>query len=159
MAYAIKGSEEITNSADMIDGREVSDRIDYLESEREPLESAVTDCIDALESALEEDKDSGGVLMEALGTAKKELAEWEASEEGGELQALKSLYDDISRDSTLIRESYFEDYAQQLADDLGYTSSKMQWPYTCIDWEKAAHELQSDYSCVDFDGVTYYTRG
>lgn len=30
------------------------------------------------------------------------------------------------------------------------------WPYNCIDWEKAANELKQDYSTVDFEGETYY---
>ena len=27
-----------------------------------------------------------------------------------------------------------------------------------IDWAQAAHELQMDYTSVDFDGVTYWIR-
>jgi len=166
MAYTIKGSDEITNSADIIEGRDVSDRIDYLEGERNTLESAVIEAQEALSEAesawIAGDEPEACFdateFNEAVEEASQALKEWDESEEAEELKKLKALYDDISRDSTLIRESYFEDYAQQLADDLGYTSSKMQWPYTCIDWEKAARELQSDYSCVDFDGVTYYTR-
>ena len=32
------------------------------------------------------------------------------------------------------------------------------WPFNCIDWEKAAEELQQDYMSIDFDGVTYWMR-
>jgi antirestriction protein len=58
----------------------------------------------------------------------------------------------------LIRDSYFEDYAQELADDLGLLQKGSTWPYTCIDWEQAARELQMDYSMVTFDGVDYWVR-
>lgn len=59
---------------------------------------------------------------------------------------------------TLIRESYFKDYAQELADDIGAIKDSAQWPYTCIDWNQAAMELKMDYIGVEFDGVTYFTR-
>jgi len=59
---------------------------------------------------------------------------------------------------TLIRDSYFQTYAQELAEDIGAVKDDAQWPYTCIDWEHAARELQYDYSSVDIDGVTYWTR-
>lgn len=65
----------------------------------------------------------------------------------------------------LIRDSYFVEYAQELADDVGALSryglsanGSLEWPYYCIDWELAARELQHDYSAVDFDGVTYWVR-
>jgi len=59
---------------------------------------------------------------------------------------------------TLIRDSYFREYAEQLADDLGYTHRACSWPYTCIDWDSAARELQVDYFTVEFDGVQYWIR-
>ena len=167
MGYRVKGSEEITNSADVIDGRDVSDRIEYLESERESLESAVIEAQEALSEAesawIAGDEPEACFdateFNEAVEEASQALKEWDESEEAEELKKLKALYDGISRDSTLIRDSHFREYAEQLAgDDLGYTEGKMRWPYTCIDWEQAAEELQSDYSCVDFDGVTYYAR-
>lgn len=59
---------------------------------------------------------------------------------------------------TLIADSYFEQYAQELADDIGAVDSKASWPNDCIDWAKAARELQVDYTTVDYDGVTYWFR-
>jgi hypothetical protein len=59
---------------------------------------------------------------------------------------------------TLVRESYFEDYARQFAEDVGAISGDEQWPANCIDWERAARELRMDYSSVDFDGETYWYR-
>jgi hypothetical protein len=59
---------------------------------------------------------------------------------------------------TLIRDSYFIDYARQFAEDIGATGDDAQWPATCIDWNQAAAELQMDYTPVEFDGVTYWAR-
>jgi hypothetical protein len=34
------------------------------------------------------------------------------------------------------------DYAQQLAEDLGLRLDRMEWPFTCVDWEDAWQELR-----------------
>lgn len=39
-----------------------------------------------------------------------------------------------------------EDFAENMADELGLLNREMSWPYDCIDWEKAARELMYDYS-------------
>jgi hypothetical protein len=59
---------------------------------------------------------------------------------------------------TLIRDSHFQTYAQELAEDAGLTDKPQAWPYTCIDWEQAARELRYDYASIDIGGVTYWTR-
>lgn len=59
---------------------------------------------------------------------------------------------------TLIRDSYFKEYAMELADDIGAVPNDVTWPLTCIDWAQAARELRMDYTAVDFDGVTYWVR-
>jgi hypothetical protein len=59
---------------------------------------------------------------------------------------------------TLIRESYFEDYAQELAEDIGAVNRGATWPNNCIDWKQAARELQYDYTSTQIDGVTYFYR-
>ena len=85
--------------------------------------------------------------------------------ETAELQALRALAEEASGyaadweyGETLIRDSYFQDYAQELAEDCGMLKDATSWPLTCIDWEQAAKELQQDYTAVEFDGVTYWIR-
>ena len=56
----------------------------------------------------------------------------------------------------LIRDTYFQEYAQELANDLGLLDDNPRWPNNHIDWEAAANELKMDYAVVDFDGVDYY---
>ena len=60
--------------------------------------------------------------------------------------------------ATLIRDSAFVEYAQELAEDIGAIPSGGAWPHTCIAWDQAAEELQQDYTSVDFDGVTYWVH-
>lgn len=59
---------------------------------------------------------------------------------------------------TLIRDSYFEEYAKKLAEDIGAISGAGWWPANRIDWERAASDLQIDYSSVEYNGVTYWYR-
>ena len=45
-----------------------------------------------------------------------------------------------------------EEFAQQLADDLGAIPDDVAWPLTCIDWEQATRELMYDYGSEDISG-------
>lgn len=82
-----------------------------------------------------------------------------------ELEALLKLQDEASHTpdwhygEMLIRDSYFKEYAQELAEEIGAVNPDAHWPNGCIDWDQAARELQADYFDVDFDGVTYWVRG
>lgn len=60
---------------------------------------------------------------------------------------------------TLVRDDYFERYAQEFADEIGAIDANAGWPNSCIDWERAARELQMDYISVEIDGTTYWYRG
>jgi hypothetical protein len=59
---------------------------------------------------------------------------------------------------TLINDSYFEDYAQELAEDCGTVDAKAKWPNNCIDWSAAAELLKQDYTAIDFNGETFWVR-
>lgn len=58
----------------------------------------------------------------------------------------------------VVAESMFEDYARQLAEDLGAIDQSAGWPSCHIDWEAAAESLQMDYTSISWDGETYYYR-
>jgi len=86
-------------------------------------------------------------------------------DERDELNTLKELAEeaegyspDWAYGSTLIRDSYFKDYAMELAEDIGAIPDNLQWPCTCIDWDQAVRELQMDYTSVEFGDVTYWLR-
>ncbi len=65
---------------------------------------------------------------------------------------------DISLDN--IEEAYQgeyrndEEFAQEMADQIGAIDQDLAWPYTCIAWKRAAKELMQDY--MEQDG--YYFR-
>jgi hypothetical protein len=79
-----------------------------------------------------------------------------------DLQALEDqLYTDMSsyahNESCLVPESEFQDYAQELANDIGMVDTDSAiYPY--VDWERWADALKQDYTSVDFDGNTYLIR-
>lgn len=86
----------------------------------------------------------------------------EEKEELGALLKLKEQAEGYASDwpygCALINDDYFSEYAQDLAHDLGYAEEAGNWPYTCVDWEKAARELQHDYTSVEFNGQTFWVR-
>lgn len=122
--------EPISNLDDIIDSRDVIARIEELESEIEDGEESGQDVEDE----------------------KEELAELKALAEQGEG------YGDWAHGETLIRESYFVEYAEQLADDIGAVNRESSWPNNHIDWEAAAAELKIDYMSLDFGGTEYWMR-
>ncbi len=111
-----------------IDSRDVIARRDALEEERAQLDPvALANWVDANE------------LAELLKLCKEgeTIRDWEQG-------------------ITLIQEIAFEDYAQELAEEVGLVEADAPWPQNCIDWEEAARELRMDYSSVEFGDVTYF---
>ncbi len=64
----------------------------------------------------------------------------------------------VENEPTVIAASYFEEYAHQLAEDIGAISTSNEWPIYCIDWERAVEYLKMDYTSVEVDGETYWFR-
>ena len=58
----------------------------------------------------------------------------------------------------LVADSYFQEYAQNLAEDCGMVDTNASWPMSCISWEEAARVLQMDYSSILIHGSTYWYR-
>ncbi len=76
--------------------------------------------------------------------------------------AVSAIEDEAGSDwpygQTFIAEHYWPEYVRQFAEDIGAVKGDESWPYTCIDWDQAGRELAMDYSSVEIDGRTYYTR-
>ena len=154
-------TRQITNGDDIIDSRDVVARIEALASEHEALTDAVTDAREALDAATDESRDA---LIANLEAANAALNEWTSSDEQEELSSLRALADqgescsDWHHGEALIRDRYFTEYAQELAEDIGAVDAHAAWPARHIDWEAAADALKADYSSIDFDGIDYWIR-
>ena len=122
------------NGDDTIDSRDVIDRIAMIEAD-------LADELDELDPEFVPDED----LTEELRILKALADEGEAAY-------------DWPHGETLIRDSYFEDYARELAADIGAIKEGAGWPNNCIDWEEAAYLLKEDYTTVSFGDVTYWIR-
>ena len=119
----------ITNHDDVIDSRDVIARIEELE--------------DLIEN---EDQDK-------------------LEDEKEELQTLKDLAEEASSTphwpygESLVRDSYFTEYVEQLCEDIGDIPSEFPaYIANHIDWEGVARDIQMDYTSVEFDDVTYWIR-
>jgi hypothetical protein len=144
-------ARDISNRENMLDSRDIIARIDDLRDELEAEHEAI-----------------GGPGSDTLfDTWLQETAEDSAhtlQEAASELRALLRLadecegYGDWAHGEGLIRESYFKDYAQEMAEDMGAIDRNAQWPLNFIDWDAAADALRQDYMEVDYDGVTYLMR-
>lgn len=117
-------AREISQYDDIIDSRDVIERIEELSND---------------DDLTEDETDELAALTALAKETEGHAADW--------------LYGE-----TLIRDSYFEDYARELAEDIGAISADQSWPNYCIDWERAARDLRMDYTSVDFDGITYWIR-
>lgn len=206
---------DITNTSDIIDIRDVIERVEELREQRshryvvgfnmpgympdsDPAEvddadDARASLADEMRRSAETEEESAEELEAAANaleilSSEEECAEWGRTigqfhywlsyeglaglddDEKEELETLEGLLSDLKGYGgdeqwdgswypvTLIRDSYFRDYAQELAEDCGFIPEGSRWPCTCIDWEQAAHELRMDYSSVEYDGVTYWYR-
>lgn len=90
-----------------------------------------------------------------------EAAEELSSEETARANTLRELRNEIAEwgdGATLIPIWAFEEYARELADELGLLPDSSTWPLYCIDWEWAARELSHDYFEVELNGTTYKVR-
>ena len=161
----------IDNTQDVLDSRETIGRIEELESDRK----ALLEEVETAKAAFGEDSDlicpptnadeqvALAAAMQAQTEAEAALAGWD-EDNLAELDSLKSLAEQASCSpdwqygETLVRDSHFTTYAEELAEDCGMIVRNATWPYTCIDWSLAARFLQMDYFRVDFAGIDYWVH-
>lgn len=117
--------DPVSNTADILDSRDIIARIEELESDADALTEDERDALATLNHLAEQGADY--------------LPDWEHGE-------------------ALIHDDYFEDYARQLAEDIGAIDPDAGWPLSYIDWVRAADALKMDYAGLDFDGALYWGR-
>lgn len=132
------------SNEDLIDVRDLMERVDELRSEREDFEG-------------------DGYLAGQ--------PDWDTAnpDDAEELAALEAILADLAGNGgdeqwegdwypvTLIRDSYFTDYAQELVSDIGDLPANVP-SYIEIDWEATARNIRMDYTSTEIDGVTYWYR-
>ena len=110
----------------------------------------IIDRMDEIQEALNEDYPSDPDLAD------------ERDEAIQELDALKAIQDtgieDFEHGVTFVRDSYFQEYAQELAEEIGAIPENGAWPTYCIDWEWAARELRMDYYAVTVGSTDFWVR-
>ncbi len=146
-------------SNNILDSRDLEKRFDELLEEFEDWRSNLTD------EEIHEIAESHWDCEVSEMTDENFLEEWQTStSEGEEHKQIGELKDQNiygwNDGVTFVKDSYFEEFAEDEADQLGYFQNydKNAWPYNCIDWSEAASQLQNDYSSVEFDGETYWYR-
>jgi hypothetical protein len=173
---------DISSTADQIALRDITDRVDEIE------DMFAFEEIDTSNGATEQHDDNGNVIEDLVtcGTcgriwndalisertpAPSGRCPYESIHEDlAELDTLTALLDEMKGyggdhqwrgggyPGGMIRDSYFEDYAREFADDIGAINAYAAWPGTHIDWKAAAEDLQQDYSTIEYEGVTYWYR-
>jgi hypothetical protein len=133
----------ISNSDDVIDSRDVIARVEELRETLFDQHQEEGGCESEFDAWLSHQDNADAEELATLEALAEEAEDYAADWEHGE---------------TLIRDSYFKTYAMELAEDCGMISGTETWPLNCIDWDKAARELQMGYTSIEFDGVTYWTR-
>lgn len=69
-----------------------------------------------------------------------------------------SIEEAANNEPILIADSHFENYARELAEDLGAIPNDYSWPASHIDWEAAADSLKMDYMEITLGTYSFWTR-
>lgn len=130
----------VSNLDDVIDSRDIIERISELHAERDD-HNAADDGTGSVTPWHEEFPEDATELS-ALEALAKEAEQYAADWRYGEM---------------LVRDSYFVEYAQRLLEDCGDVPKNIP-SYLVIDWDATARNIRYDYTAVDFGGVTYWIR-
>ena len=128
---------DISKYDDVIDSRDVIERIEELEGE---IEALVENDVLTMDQQDE---------LEELRTELTTLEDLQSE--------CEDYCDDWQHGCTLISDSYFVEYCKEMLEDCGDLPRNLP-PYIVIDWTATANNIKVDYTEVDFDGVTYLVR-
>ncbi len=154
-------ADRVFEGAKILDSRDVIARVEELEKESEAASEELKEL---------EERKADGPLSEAdearcveLTTLCEKSGGFDDEDDFEEYKRLRRLCregeqeaSDWADGATLILDSYFEEYAQELADDIGAVSRDAKWPANHIDWAAAAEELQTDYASITYGDSAYW---
>lgn len=133
-------SNEYIEHDDVLDVRDIAGHI------REA--ASVVDAEDCTE-------DEQAEALEALKAYADAFNDLTNIDHGEDWEALADAWDELDG-PTMIRESYWVAYVQELATDIGAVGEGADW--IVIDWTATADGVKVDYTEFDLDGETYYIR-
>lgn len=143
---------EIDNTADIIDVRDIIARVEELEAELTDAHEGQASNNGEFEAWLKAmaDNDAGTLQDAALDLILFRDLLTELAGNGGDEDWRGDWYP-----VTLIRDSYFEEAMDELLEDIGDLPRDLPgYLKITVDYEA----LQMDYTSVEFDGVTYWYR-
>lgn len=131
----------ISNQEDVLDVRNIIERVEELRESREEYDEAHG------AGSWAKIDDGEPVELEQLESLLDGLAGY-----GGDHQ-----WEGVWYPIGLIRDSYFVTYVQELVSDIGDMPKEIP-SYIEIDWDATALNIRVDYSPIEFDGETYWYR-
>ena len=142
----------------VIDTRDIQDRIDELNDDIDTLENEISDLSEEIDELNEEDADDKNEIDLKLDDIEDKQGQIEdLQEELSMLLDVKSEVPEFSHGETLIHEDYWMEYVQELCEECDYITK--DFPYWIeIDWEATAKNVAMDYSTIELDGNTFYFR-
>lgn len=125
----------IDSSSNVLDSREIIDRLEELQSDRSEI-------AELGEIELNRWNETHGEEMAMLEDLDNEGRQYSSDWEYGE---------------TLVNAGYWTEYVKELLADCGDLPKTIP-SYVVIDWEATADNIKADYTELDFDGETFYIR-
>ncbi|QFG12146.1 Hypothetical Protein OBI_RACECAR_306 [Arthrobacter phage Racecar] len=131
---------------------DILDLRDLAETAREA--SAILEDDEQDESEKEDAKETLEALASMLSDMGYSVEALEEDAVADELQSIGNNYE-----CTLIAESHFQSYCEELCEDLGYLPKDLPaFLSNNINWSGVADDLKDDYNEVELDGETYFIR-
>lgn len=132
---------------DIVNRRDIEDRIEELESEREDfLDNTCAEAkLDELDDGYDELREETALIWE------------KQTGEGHEWRTLTDVLEEMGDADYLVSELYFPKYIKETLEDCGDIPRDLPW-YVEIDWDATASNVKSDYSELEWDGHTYLYR-
>jgi len=144
--------DEITGYEDIITMREAMDRLQQLRDELTELRE------EEKEQRANPAREESDFEEERYHDALRALRDFEI-ETQEERAALELLEHHVPEGKYLVADRYFEEYARDLAQEMQLMPlSNPPWPFTCIDWQRAASELKHDFTPIYVCGEPYWYR-
>lgn len=140
---------EIDYSSNVLDTRELDERLDYLTS----VKDVRADWMDAKRDAMSDEE------IEELEDNEPEEFTDEMEKELDALEEAKSEVTEWRDGNTLVNLDYWTEYCKELTMEIGELPKNLaSYIENNIDWDGVAVDLSVDYSTIDIMGNTFYYR-